>query len=463
MKNTNVVKKVLTEITAAVTAATIFSGCSIFSENSQDTDSASIGQGKTLNIYYCNTEFEEIFGSYYVPNADPTLLGGVEIIWKQYTDENNVYQTKLDEALSKQSKIADDCKIDIFLVDMDYAAKYVNSGIAVPMANLGITEDDLKNQYEYTKQAFTNPDGELVGVTWQITPGLYMYRADIAEKVLGTSDPDEVQAQMSDLDKFTKLAAKMNESGYKIVSGYDDMYEIFSNNMTAPWVTDNKISIDPKIKEWTQLTKEYSDKDYNNNTSLLDENWTADMKKDSNVFGYFLSADKIESILCYSTVDKKLKRDNSNAKLGNGLYGQWRACPGPVPYFWGGTGILACQGTDNQELIKDIMLKLTCNTDVMNSIAEGGLNYINNKEVVKQIIRDGYSNPFLGGQNHLTFFDDIANNINLEGKLSDYDNELNKMIKSNMKLYFNGSKTYDQALGSFYNDINKLYPNLTHD
>lgn len=463
MKNAKVVKKVLTEITAAVTAVTIFSGCSIFSENSKDTDSTSIEQGKVLNIYCCDTEIEKIIEMYYVPKADPALLNGVEIDWMQYTEENNVYQTKLDEALSKQNEVDDDYKVDIFLADMDYAAKYVNSGFAVPVTELGITEDDLKNQYEYTKQAFTNPDGELVGVTWQITPGLYMYRADIAEKVLGTNDPNEVQAQMSDLDKFTKLAAKMNENGYKIVSGYDDMYKIFSNNMTAPWVTDNKISIDPKIKEWTQLTKEYSDNNYSNNTSLWDENWTADMKKDSNVFGYFLSADKIESTLCYSTVDEKLKRDNSNAKVGNGLYGQWRACPGPVPYFWGGTGIFACQGTDNRELIKDIMLKLTCDTDVMKSIAEGGQNYINNKEVVKQIISDGYSNPFLGGQNHLTFFDDISDSINLEGKLSAYDNELNEMMKSNMKPYFNGSKTYDEALGSFYNDINKLYPNLTHD
>lgn len=462
MRNAKTIKRVLAGAAAAVMAVTTLAGCSDSSSSSKD-DNSTTEQGKKLNIYCWNTEFQERFEKYYVPNADRSVFEGVEINWVQNTNENNVYQTKLDEALKKQNDAAADDKIDIFLVEMDYVAKYVNSDVAVPVADLGITEDDLKNQYDYTKQAFTNPDGKLVGVTWQATPGLYMYRADIAEEVLGTSDPDEVQAQMSDLDKFTELAAKMKESGYNIVSGYDDMYRIFSNNMTAPWVTDNKITIDEKIKQWIDITKEYTDKGYNNNTSLWDDQWSADMKKDANVFGYFFSTWGIAFSLRDATVDEKLKDDGSNAKVGNGLYGQWRACPGPVPYFWGGTGILACQGTDNQELIKDIMLKLTCNTEVMKSITEGEQDYTNNKEAIQQLIDGGYSNPFLGGQNHLALLTEAADGINLEGKLSAYDQGLNEKIQSNMKLYFNGSKTYEEALELFYKDINKLYPNLTHD
>ena len=463
MRNAKTIKRVLAGTAAAVMAVTTLAGCSDSSSSSKDDNSAASEQGKVLNIYCWNTEFQERFEKYYVPNADRSVFEGVEINWVQNTNENNVYQTKLDEALKKQNDAAADDKIDIFLVEMDYVAKYVNSDIAIPVADLGITDDDLKNQYDYTKQAFTNPDGKQVGVTWQATPGLYMYRADIAEEVLGTSDPDEVQAQMSDLDKFTELAAKMNESGYKIVSGYDDMYRIFSNNMTAPWVTDNKITIDEKIKQWIDLTKEYTDKGYNNNTSLWDDQWSADMKKDGKVFGYFFSTWGIAFSLRDATVDEKLKDDGSNAKVGNGLYGQWRACPGPVPYYWGGTGILACQGTDNQDLIKDIMLKLTCDTEVMKSITEGEQDYTNNKEAIQQLIDGGYSNPFLGGQNHLALLTEAADGINLEGKLSAYDQGLNEKIQSNMKLYFNGSKTYDEALELFYADINKLYPNLTHD
>ena len=44
-----------------------------------------------------------------------------------------------------------------------------------------------------------------------------------------------------------------------MVSGFDDTYRCFSNNMSSPWVTDNKITVDPQIKAWADQTKEYTD------------------------------------------------------------------------------------------------------------------------------------------------------------------------------------------------------------
>lgn len=464
-------KRILAGTAAAVIAVTAFSGCGKGSSSSGDSSTGkdpsgaeTPEQGKVLNIYCWNTEFQERFEKFYVPNADKSVYDGVKINWIQTTNEGNLYQTKLDEALKNQQTAVADDKIDIFLVEMDYAAKYVNSDVAVPLADLGITSDDLKNQYEYTKQTFTNPDGKQVATTWQATPGLYMYRADIAEEVLGTSDPDKVQEQISDLDKFTEVAAKMKEKGYYMVSGYDDMYRLFSNNVSAPWVTGNKITIDDQIAKWIELTKEYSDKGYNHATSLWDDQWSADMKKDANVFGYFFSTWGIAFSLRDATVDQKIKDDGSNAKEGNGLYGQWRACPGPVSYSWGGTGIVACQGTDNEALIKDIMLKLTCDTEIMKSMTadETVQDYTNNKEAIKQLIDEGYTNPFLGGQNHLALLTEAAEKLDMSNKLSAYDQGLNEKLQSNMKLYFNGQKTYEEALKLFYSDIKSLYPNLTH-
>ena len=43
--------------------------------------------------------------------------------WTINANENNNYQNKLDEALLNQDSAADDDKVDIFLIEADYALK----------------------------------------------------------------------------------------------------------------------------------------------------------------------------------------------------------------------------------------------------------------------------------------------------------------------------------------------------
>ena len=92
-------------------------------------------------------------------------------------------------------------------------------------ADIGLTDEDLADQYAYT-QEIASADGVLKGVTWQATPGLFAYRRSIAKDVLGTDDPDEVQAQLSDWDKFDAVAPKASEKGYKMLSGFDDSFQM---------------------------------------------------------------------------------------------------------------------------------------------------------------------------------------------------------------------------------------------
>ena len=43
------------------------------------------------------------------------------------------------------------------------------------------------------------------------------------------------------------------------LSGYDDSYRVFSNNVSAPWVdSNNKIVIDDNIMKWVDQTKKYT-------------------------------------------------------------------------------------------------------------------------------------------------------------------------------------------------------------
>ena len=433
--------------------------------------SAETAEGKVLNIWCWNDEFQSRFNDYYpevkeiaADKSTTTLKDGTTVKWTINANENNNYQNKLDEALLNQDSAADDDKIDIFLIEADYALKYVDSDYVLDVKkDIGLTDSDLAGQYQYTKD-IVSVDGSQRGTTWQATPGLFAYRRSIAKDVLGTDDPAEVQTYLSDWDKFNDVAAKAAAKGYKMLSGFDDAYRTFSNNVSAPWVTGTTVTVDENLMKWVDQTKEYTDKGYNNKTSLWDDAWAAGQKIDGGVFGYFFSTWGIPFTLLPNTVDEEIKADGSNAKEGNGGYGLWKACSGPQAYYWGGTWICGAIDSDNQDIVADIMKVMTCNKDVAKAITEGEQDYTNNKAAIKELIDGGYTNAFLGGQDHLALLTEAADKISLENKLSAYDQGCNEKFQGAMKDYFLGTvDSYEAALENFKKNITDLYGNLTCD
>ena len=294
-------KKAMSLLTATAMAATLLAGCgggaasssAALAADSTSTEASSTAaepaadaaaeEGKVLNIWCWNDEFQSRFNDYYpgvkeiaADKSTTTLNNGVTVKWTINPNDNNNYQNKLDEALLKQDSAAADDKIDIFLIEADYALKYVDSEYTLDVKkDVGLTDDDLKDQYQYTKDIVT-VDGVQKGTTWQATPGLFAYRRSIAEDVLGTDDPTEVQAALSDWDKFNDVAEKAAAKGYKMLSGYDDSYRTFSNNVSAGWVDGTTVKVDPNIMNWVDQTKTYTDNGYNNKTSLWSDQWAAD-------------------------------------------------------------------------------------------------------------------------------------------------------------------------------------------
>ena len=52
----------------------------------------------------------------------------------------------------------------------------------------------------------------------------------------------------------------IRDRGYKMLSGFDDAYRTFSNNVAAPGVTGTTVTVDENIMKWVDQTKEYTDK-----------------------------------------------------------------------------------------------------------------------------------------------------------------------------------------------------------
>ncbi|WP_296320934.1 carbohydrate ABC transporter substrate-binding protein [Treponema sp. UBA3813] len=438
-------KKILAAA-AAIAALMALTGCK--SEKKADVAQS----GKVLNIYVWNTEFQERFNTYYASK----LPADVKVNWIITPNQDNAYQNKLDEALMRQDSLPNDEKIDLFLVEADYALKYVNTDFTLDVIkDLGITQEDIKNQYKYTKDIMTDSKGNLKGLTWQACPGGFIYRRSIAKDVLGTDNPDEVGKALSDWQKFNDVAKEAKKKGYFMLSGYDDAFRAFSDNMTKPWVVEDKIIIDPQIESWIAQTKEFTENGYNNKASLWSAESTQGMGGKGKVFGYFGPAWFIDFVMAPGSLNDQ----NAEKKLGNGSYGDWAFCKGPQGFSWGGTWICGAKGSDNIEIIRDILKTLTCDAEVMTEIAKKSGDFTNNIPAMEAVAASDYQNPFLGGQNHIKFFLDSAKSID-KSCITQYDQGMSEKIQSAMKDYFNGKVSLDQAWANFYTSIQELYPRL---
>ncbi|HIW81389.1 MAG TPA: ABC transporter substrate-binding protein [Candidatus Acetatifactor stercoripullorum] len=425
------------------------------SSEAADTESAEAAdEGKILNIYCWNEEFKTRLTDHYpgYTEVDGTTgtIGDVTVKWNITPSDDNAYQNNLDATLLGQADAAADDKIDIFLIEADYALKYVDTEYTMPIADLGITDADLANQYQYTKDIVTDSNGVLKGLSWQGCPGVMVYSRDVATEVFGTDDPAVIQEKVADWDTFKATAAELAAAGYHMTSSVNDTYRVYSNNVSTKWVVDGKIVIDDNLMKWVQDSKEMVDAGETTTYELWSDDWSKGFYPEGKVFSYFGPAWFVDFSMAADA-------EGSIANLG-----KWAATEGPQGFFWGGTWICAATGTDNATLVKDIMLQLTTNEEIMTGIVEADNDFVNNKPAMEAMAADpDYQSAVLGGQNPLPMYCAGAEKIDLSN-LSAYDQGCNEEFQSAMKNYFDGNATLDEALDLFYTAVEEKYPELTH-
>ena len=411
-------------------------------------------EGKVLNVYCWNDEFQRRVKAHYpgYEEVDAThgKIGDVEVVWNITPNADNAYQNNLDEALVNQESASADDKVDLFLVEADYALKYVDSEYTMPVADLGITDSDTANQYQYTKDIVTDSNGVLKGLSWQGCPGVMFYSREIAKEVFGPDDPAEVQKKVCDWDTYRETADELKAAGYQIASSANDSYRVYSNNVTSKWVVDGKINIDDNIMKWVEVSKDLVDAGEVGTHDMWSDDWSKGFYPEGKVFGYFGPA---------WLVNFSMAADQEGS-VGN--QGGWAATEGPQGFFWGGTWICAATGTDNAATIKDIMLKLTCDEEIMKNIVVEDDDFVNNKPAMDAMAQDSsYSSKVLGGQNPLAMYCAGVEKLDLSN-LSAYDQGCNEEFQRAMKNYFEGNATLDEAKDLFYKAVVEKYPELTY-
>ena len=396
-------------------------------------------EGKVFNIYAWNEEFKGFFEKYY------TVPEGVTVNWIITPSDNGAYQEKLDQALLNQENAADDDKVDLFLAEADYIQKYTDSAFTQDVTALGVT--DFSNTYEYTVQCASDASGVVKGVSFQCCPAALIYRRSIAQDVLGTDDPVEVQKALSDWDKFNDVAAQAKAKGYMMTASESATYRVFSNNADEPWVdADNNLQIPEAMKTWMAQAKEFTDKGYTQTCDIWSDECTAQMFKDGKTMCYFGPA-------WYYNFSMGNAQDAEK-----GCYGDWAICEGPQAHFWGGTWLLAPAGTDNPTMVADIMNTFINDEEVCTNLVKNEMQFSNNQKVNAACAAEG-GNDFLGGQNDTAMYVEMAKNIVFKNHTI-YDQLINEDMQKCWREYCDGDVTEEQALANFYALVSESYPTI---
>ena len=412
-------------------------------------------EGKVLNIRCWNEEFKtritDHYPGYEEVDATHGKIGDVDVVWNITPSDDNAYQNALDAALLEQEAAAADDKIDLFLVEADYALKYVDTDYTMPVKDLGITDDELSNQYQYTKDIVTDSNGVLKGVSWQGCPAILFYNREAAKEIFGSDDAETVQAKVADWDTFTATAEEVKAAGYNMTATVNDTYRVYSNNVSTPWVVDGKIVVDDNLKAWVDNSKKMVDAKQTTTEELWSDAWSAGFYPEGKVFCYFGPAWLINFCMAADV-------DGSIANQGG-----WGATVGPQGFYWGGTWICGATGTDNPSLVADIMRQMTCNEEIMIDIVKADDDFVNNQSAMEKMASDAsYQSKVLGGINPLGLYAEGAKKIDLSN-LSPYDQGCNEEFQNAMKNYFDGNaKTYEEALEMFYKAVEEKYPELSH-
>ncbi len=445
-------RKVARVLLTSLVAASMV-GCGGSSGTSSSGGSSS-SEGSVLNIQVWNEEFKSRLEDHYpgYEKIDETTgkIGDVTVKFTITPSDDNAYQNNLDSVLPDNANAAADDKVDIFLVEADYALKYVNasSPVAMTLKDLGITDADLADQYQYTKDIVTDSSGNLRGASWQAASAGLIYNRAAAKEVLGTDDPDAVQEAVSSWDKFNELAAKMQDAGYTMCS-VNDTYRVYSNNVSGPWVKDGVVTVDANIKKWVDDSKILADAGQENTYDLWSDDWAKAKFPEGKTFAYFGPAWFFNFCLA--------AEDASSIAADGG----WGFVEGPQSFYWGGTWICGAVGTDNPTLVADVIKTMTTDKAVLKEIAMVDSDCVNSKTVLADLASSEDGNiALLGGQNPYAQLAAGAEGVDMSN-VSNYDQGCTEEFQKAMKGYFTGNyKTYDDALAAFNKAIVEKYPEL---
>ena len=401
----------------------------------------------------------------------------VDVVYTMIPMTAGEYQTKLKASLGTADVP------DVIALEASFVKEYVEADF---LADLGqfLPDAEAGKTYPFVIDVGTN-DGVTKAFAYQATPGALFYRRSLAIEYFGTDDPVEIQALLSDFDKFTAAAAIVKEKSggntYMVASSGDFQNPFFANR-EQPWIVDDTLIVDPMVVGYIETAKLFRDEGYEAQAAQWQEGWFAGMNDTlvdaegnaKQVFSYFLPTWGLPYVLAPNAVSADGSHDTS---------GDWAVITGPLPYQWGGTWLGAMAESPNLDLAKEFIRFATLDEQNLTNWATGVYTneYLKaidpqvpadqqqapgdfvSSQVVVEKITPSFDNSdlsaFLGGQNSYAGFAEAAPSVNAK-LMTGSDDAIQRALNDPINQYLNGEIDEDAMWASWKDNLRIEFPDL---
>jgi multiple sugar transport system substrate-binding protein len=424
-----------------------------------------------LNVWSFTNEINTMAVAYECKNPN------VDVVYTMIPMTNGEYQTKLLASLGTAEAP------DVIALEASFVKEYVESDFLADLGML-LPEAEAAGTYPFVVDVGTN-DGVTKAFSYQATPGALFYRRSLATEYFGTDDPVEIQALLSDMDKFIEAAAiikEMSDGNTYMVASNGDFQNPYFANRAQPWIVDDTLTIDPMVAEYIKIAKLFRDEGYEAQAAQWQEGWFAGMSDTlvdaagapKQIFSYFLPTWGLPYVLAPNAVAADGSSDTSN---------DWAVIEGPLPYQWGGTWVGVIDGTSKMDLATDFVRFVALDQENLTNWATGVYtndylkncdpavpgdqqqapgDFVSSQVVVEKIIPsfdDSAMSAFLGGQNSYAGFAAAAPSVNAE-LMTGSDDAIQRALADPVLQYLNGEITEEEMWDSWKSNLRIEFPDL---
>lgn len=353
--------------------------------------------------------------------------------------------------------------VDLFVVEADWILDYINKDdYTAPMSDLGFKTSDFDGNYAYTVATGTNNAGVLKAVSWQATPGAYVYRTDLAEQYLGVKSASEMQEKVKDWDTLLATAKTVKEASNgecAVVDTLGGLWQVYSYNRTQAWVdSDNKLVVDDYCKDYAEIAKTLWDEGYVTKEAQWSDGWNT-IGGDGKTLGYFFctwclgKGGQLETVSGGMDDNDTPDDTTDDVPANEALYGKYDICAGPSFWAWGGSWLAVSPKCNTGSAAHDFVNYFTVDETSMEEYALFKGEFVNNPTVMKKIVDDGSNkNELLGGNDQFAVLYESAAKIDMDGKITAYDAQIKDAFNNAISSYVKGEVgygSYDEMINQF--------------
>lgn len=353
---------------------------------------------------------------------------------------------------------------DVFTGEAAFYRQFIDNEYWMALDGINYDISDFENDIvPYILDSTLDENGKVRALSWQATPGGLFYRRSIAEAVLGSGDPDVVSQYTSSLEGLKELGQLIkDEYGNEkyLLSSYSDMQQFVYNLKDEPYTDGNSFTTPETLHTYMEIAKEFAELEITKEGYWITNDENEEEYVSTSVWypGWFEGmADA--SVMCYVLPTWGLHyvlKPSAEPEANNGemeFTGDWGLATPPAAYSWGGTWIgVNDQTSEQQKILSYQFVKFVAtNKNFLTRWAKDTGDFIANMDIIEDI-KDDFSDPFLGGQNHYLYFYEEAQKVDVYDN-GPYDFQIENAFGQAVADYVEGVKSYDDAITGFEDDV----------